>query len=91
MGSRFSYVKSLMDFKQVTKCYRNLNFIRDKPCAYRNYMLIYTGIELDIAKILHDRKEMVTAYTPKSVAYREKRLVEHGVNSNKKYEKGERS
>ena len=29
-------------------------------------MLIYTGIELDIAKILHDRKEMVTAYTPKS-------------------------
>ena len=28
-------------------------------------MLTYTGIELDIAKILHDRKEMVTAYTPK--------------------------
>ena len=54
-------------------------------------MLIYTGIELDISKILHDRKEMVTAYTPKSVAYREKCLVEHGVNSNKKYEKGERS
>jgi len=25
------------------------------------------------------------------VAYREKRLVGHGVNSNKKYEKGERS
>ena len=66
MGSRFSYVKSLIDFRMVTKCYRNLNFFWYKPCVYRNYMLIYTGIELDIAKILHDRKEMVTAYTPKS-------------------------
>lgn len=66
MGSRFSCVKSLIDFKIITKCYKNLNFFRDKPCIQLNYMLIYTGIELDIAEILHDRKEMVTAHTPKS-------------------------
>lgn len=91
MGSRFSYVKSSINFKMVTKCYRNLNFLQDKPCVYRNYMLIYTGIELDIAKILHDRKRWLLLIRRNPVAYREKRLVGHGVNSNKKYEKGERS